>query len=224
MAETIEVRDLRQQEWIWTSKSFLFHPKVDEKMYKVYCGLAAYADNKTQQSFPGVSTLQTKLHMGRSTVIRAISLLEKLGFIGVERTLGEHNIYTLLNVTAPIGVSPDDDKEEPVKPADITENFFKGINDLRNKKETDEVSTEGEAMRKFLCGLKEKYPNASKNIIWDEIQKFERYWTELNSTGTKMKWQKQETFQVDRRLVTWFAKKDQFKKVEITNKPKRRIV
>jgi hypothetical protein len=223
MSQTFEVRDLRQQDWVWTSKTFLFHPQVDEKMYKVYCGLAAYADNTTQQSYPGIDTLRDKLHMGRSTIIRAISLLEKMNFIEVERKLGEHNIYTLLNDGTPHIDIPEETK--PDTPAEIAANFFKGINDLRNKKDTDEVTDEGKMMREFLCNLKEKYPLAEKKVIWEEIQKFERYWTELNSTGKKMKWQKQDTFQVERRLVTWFAKKDQFKnKVEIINKPKRRIV
>jgi len=222
MSQTFEVRDLRQQDWVWTTKNFLFNPLVDEKMYKVYCGIAAYADNQTQQAYPGIDTLQDKLHMGRSTVIRAILLLEKRHFIEVERKLGEHNIYTLLNDGMSYKDAPNETQQDT--PADITENFFKGINDLRNKKETDEVTEEGKKMREFLCGLKEKYPRAEKAVIWDEIQKFERYWTELNSTGKKMRWQKQETFQVDRRLVTWFAKKDQFKKVEINNKPKKRIV
>lgn len=219
MSQTFEVRDLRQQDWVWTSKTFLFHPQVDEKMYKVYCGLAAYADNTTQQSYPGIDTLKDKLHMGRSTIIRAILLLEKKNFIEVERKLGEHNIYTLLNDGVPHIDTPEDPQQDT--PAEITANFFKGIDDLRNKTESEEAIK----TREFLCGLKEKYPGAEKSIIWSEIQKFERYWTELNSTGKKMKWQKQDTFQVDRRLVTWFAKKDQFKnKVEINNKPKRRIV
>jgi hypothetical protein len=95
-SNTIEVRDLREEEWVWTSKSFLFHKDVDEKMYKTYCGLAAYANNVSQEAYPSIATLSSRLHMGRSTIMRALGKLEELGFIGVDRTLGEHNIYALL--------------------------------------------------------------------------------------------------------------------------------
>lgn len=39
-----------------------------------------------------------------------------------------------------------------------------------------------------------------------EIQKFILYWTEPTPNGKKQKWQKQETFDVKRRLVTWFSR------------------
>ena len=96
--EHIEVRDLRGEDWVWSAKKFLFHPNVDSQMYKVYSGLAAYANNISQKAFPGIQTLAEKLHMGRSTVIRAITKLEKYKFIKVERSRGSHNIYSLLKI------------------------------------------------------------------------------------------------------------------------------
>ena len=100
--ETFEVRDLRHQEWLWTSKNLLFHKKIDEKMYKVYSGLAAYANNNTQKAYPGITTLVQKLHMGRNTVIRAIQKLEQGNFIFVERITGKSNVYTLLEIESSV--------------------------------------------------------------------------------------------------------------------------
>ncbi len=37
-----------------------------------------------------------------------------------------------------------------------------------------------------------------------EISKFINYWTELNKSGTKQRWQSEKTFEVQRRLATWF--------------------
>lgn len=51
-----------------------------------------------------------------------------------------------------------------------------------------------------------------------EIQKFIQYWTEPNHTGTKERWQLQKTFDVKRRLITWFSKSKQFN--QITNEKK----
>lgn len=88
--------------------------------------------------------------------------------------------------------------------------FFKGIKDLIEKNQTEEAIL----TRSFLQELEKEYPKAKKDIIWSEIKKFYFYWTELNGTGTKQRWQKQDAFQVDRRLVTWFGKIDQFKRSE----------
>lgn len=217
--ENIEVRDLRHQEWLWTSKNLLFHKSIDEKMYKVYSGLAAYANNQTQKAFPSIGTLMEKLHMGRNTVIRALQKLEQNGFISVVREQGSNNIYSLLEVEGEKTLKTKalaDIKTD--MPSQTAKTFFKGIQDLSNKVVE---SSEGQQVKLFLLSLAEKYPKANKALIWDEVKKFERYWTELNATGTKERWQKEPVFQIERRLVTWFSKKDQFKKVDITKNNKR---
>ena len=105
-------------------------------------------------------------------------------------------------------------KKEGNTPAQNAKVFFKGVNDLIEKID----SKEAEATKIFLRTLEEKYPQAPKGLIWSEIKKFYLYWTELNSTGRKQRWEKQEAFQVERRLVTWFGKIEQFKRSEINNK------
>lgn len=37
-----------------------------------------------------------------------------------------------------------------------------------------------------------------------EVRKFLAYWTELNKTGKKQRWELQKTFELRRRLATWF--------------------
>lgn len=37
-----------------------------------------------------------------------------------------------------------------------------------------------------------------------EVRKFLGYWTELNKTGKKQRWELQKTFELRRRLTTWF--------------------
>ena len=49
-----------------------------------------------------------------------------------------------------------------------------------------------------------------------ELKKFISYWTELNATGKKQRWEKQETFEVMRRLATWFGNMREF---QGANKP-----
>lgn len=45
-----------------------------------------------------------------------------------------------------------------------------------------------------------------------EINKFVSYWTEPNKSGTKQRWELQKTFEVRRRIITWFSKINDFKK------------
>lgn len=44
-----------------------------------------------------------------------------------------------------------------------------------------------------------------ETLARQEVNKFVSYWTELNSTGKKQRWELEKTFEVKRRLVTWFS-------------------
>ena len=125
-AQTIEVRDLRQQDWVWISRALLFHEKIDGNTYKVYSGLASYANNFTQEAFPSITTLASRLHMTRNTVLKGLFLLEENGFIGVERKQGEHNVYILLSIanTGPLKKQKQVPQHQDEKPA---ENWVKEI-------------------------------------------------------------------------------------------------
>lgn len=50
-----------------------------------------------------------------------------------------------------------------------------------------------------------------EQTIKQEITKFISYWTEPNSTGKKQRWQLEPTFEIKRRLATWFSRSSQFK-------------
>jgi len=56
--------------------------------------------------------------------------------------------------------------------------------------------------------LEEKGIN--NEIARREIRKFVGYWTEKNASGTKERWQMQKTFEVKRRLITWFSNMEKF--------------
>lgn len=42
-----------------------------------------------------------------------------------------------------------------------------------------------------------------KDRLVSELKKFYEYWTELNQTGKKQRWEKEKVFEVKRRLTTW---------------------
>ncbi len=103
----IEIRDLRSGDWLWTHKTVLFSPYISASDFKVYSGLASYAGNLDQKSWPSLLTLATKLHIGKSTVIRSLKILEACKLIQIDRRDGTSNLYSLLHF---------DDVEAPTAP------------------------------------------------------------------------------------------------------------
>lgn len=69
-------------------------------------------------------------------------------------------------------------------PAKITKDFF----------------AMGDSFQEIKMLLMTKMPEP---LVVKELQKFCSYWTEPNTTGTKVRWQLQPTFDVKRRLRTW---------------------
>lgn len=49
-------------------------------------------------------------------------------------------------------------------------------------------------------------------VAKSEMEKFIGYWTELDKTGRRQRWQDQKYFDLKRRFVTWFGKAVQFNK------------
>lgn len=105
-------------------------------------------------------------------------------------------------------------KKEVQAPSLLTKSFFKGVSDLRSKIDSPEAGQ----TKMFLQELEKKYVQADKKILWWEIQLFHDYWTEHNHTGTKEKWQMQKTFEVARRLQTWFSRVKGFQEKQVVNK------
>jgi hypothetical protein len=69
-----------------------------------------------------------------------------------------------------------------------------------------------ETFRKEIATKIQEKTGVELKLILKEINNFCNYWLELNKLGTKRRWEMQQTFEVDRRLLTWFNNIDQFKK------------
>lgn len=91
----IEVRDLRNGDWLWTHKVVLFS-ELPDSAYRVYSALAAFADNRDQRSWPSMVTIAKLIVSSKSTVLRSMRVLELCGLVRVERRDGTSNLYTLL--------------------------------------------------------------------------------------------------------------------------------
>lgn len=59
--------------------------------------------------------------------------------------------------------------------------------------------------KQFLLNLCAKV-GLDKALVWHEVQGFTAYWMELTPNGKKQRWELERTFEVDKRLTTWFVR------------------
>ena len=52
--------------------------------------------------------------------------------------------------------------------------------------------------------------DCTREVAVREVRAFVSYWTERTPSGQKQKWQTQKTFEIQRRLHTWFSRIDQY--------------
>lgn len=151
--DSFEVRDLRRRTAILIDKDILFHPDIGASDYKVYNGLVAFLDDMTNDSRPGVTTLESKLHLSRNTVLRSFKTLEDVKAIRIERTSGMNNVYFLLDIN---GHMERKEKKKVARIGDGAEvnkvmEYFKGVNpnyDIFYKR-TPEREALGRMIHKF---------------------------------------------------------------------------
>ena len=61
-----------------------------------------------------------------------------------------------------------------------------------------------------MAGVISNKIKVSQPIVRIELNKFISYWTEKNGSGRKQKWEMEKTFEVKRRLATWFSNANKF--------------
>jgi len=85
-------------------------------------------------------------------------------------------------------------------PAQNMKDFIKAVEEDSNK------------LGVFISAIVTKNRNISPEVVKQEILKFVSYWTELSQSGTKERWEKEKTFEVQRRLATWFVNASKYNK------------
>ena len=112
-------------------------------------------------------------------------------------------------------------KESKPKQVKLPNLQNKVLNKEKQSKEGEELRrlTPSQEMKLFIES--EEYFNKISNMIFDrtkiqmliievELKKFLNYWTEKNGSGKKQRWEMQKTFELKRRIGTWFRNVDKF--------------
>lgn len=79
----------------------------------------------------------------------------------------------------------------------------------------DSVKNNGELFSRVVVWIVDKY-GYNEETAKQEIFKFTNYWTELTPGGKKERWETEKTFEVNKRMGTWFGNKDKFSKPSFT--------
>lgn len=148
--------------------------------------------------------------------------LSYLGFdnhqnISSEKRAKSHFDKTEINALEILGdsenalKSPVQDKEDKIREFKLRED--KGLAPTLPKTQAENFFFIAESgSQEFLDFSRQlsEQSGASEQVISRELKKFVNYWTELNSTGTKQRWQMEKVFEVKKRLITWLTRAGQW--------------
>ena len=117
----VEIRDNRQGNWLWIHNAIVRKFDLTPYQLAVYVGLACFADNREQSSFPGIKTLAQSVGMSERKCRAVLRELENLGLIATEKRYRDDgsqtsNIYILLDPPMTEPQSPADLAGEPAEP------------------------------------------------------------------------------------------------------------
>ena len=90
------------------------------------------------------------------------------------------------------------------------------INTIQEYKEVNKYTNNNREFFEAVENKDERYENLIRYLVNEknipdsiarlEIGKFYNYWTEPNRSGTKVRWEMEKTFEVQRRLLNWLSR------------------
>lgn len=88
----------------------------------------------------------------------------------------------------------------------------------RHKKTEDEICQDRAKFEQVIKDKKQKFYEDCKPYLGkypkDMLRAFYNYWTEMNKSGTRLRFELQPTFEISRRLVTWASRDKEIVKTE----------
>ena len=221
--EDIEVRDTRNGEWAWVYNAVISDPHLSASDVRVYGALSSFGGY--QITNPSIKQIAERGQMSIRQAKVSIKKLEEIEYISIEKGQGRgnSNVYYLLKkpkgckiCTISKGCRKEQEKVQKttIKGAESAPTINIAI---KINKDKESITPAQQAKEFFLnASLQETTVEylMSKGITGAnatrEVKKFISYWTEPNKSGTKQRWELEKTFDVKRRLVTWFGNAQRF--------------
>jgi len=130
-------------------------------------------------------------------------------------SLDENDAYTLATSRQPVG----NQALPQVRLGKVSSGKDRLVQDsmsITPSQEAREFFSGGEITKNIIDQFLNR--GIEESALTTEVQKFILYWTELNKTGKKQKWEMQKTFEVKRRLATWLNNSKQFNRTKKESK------
>jgi len=233
-----KVRDLRKKDQFKIDDKYLngYARVCGVNATLVYSSLCRHAEFYTQKAFPSQLRIAYQHGISVKRVRAGFKKLMEYNIITAkkERLKGKfaNYAYYLLDKSEWVTIGQNRPMVEPqvqnatrqntvtVKPPTKDNKVYKDNKDKnKDNKEERKTLSPAEEMKSFLEGGKLAVEIAAKIIeksgmpqitVVNELVNFRGYWTELNGTGKKQRWEMEKTFELKRRLGTWFKNADKF--------------
>ena len=215
----IDKRNLENKELSWKAKGLLTYLLSKPDDWKTYASeLVNRSTDRRDSIASGLKELEKAGHLEKR------KLQDKKGrFIS-----WEYIVYEEPRKEPPKSDYPKSDKPKSENHPLIIKKDNNNIYNNNKEREEKKLSPSEEMKlfledRKYIDKIAEiliKKSGASPNIVIGEILRFRSYWSELNKSGMKQRWELQPTFQLKKRLGTWFRNVDKFNQ----NKKKQIII
>lgn len=130
ISENINVRAIKDGDWYWVSKRVIqeYGARVGFLPLGVYHFLACMAD-ENQSCYPSQKYIAERLGCSRSSISRAVKLLEKHGLVKVTKGARYHSVYQLLHIKSCSGeIEMSQGRNRSVPPVDINNTTLTRIN------------------------------------------------------------------------------------------------
>lgn len=169
----------------------------------VYAVIYWYQHMKDGKCFASNESIGAVAQVGARAVMKALERLEAEGYI--ER-IYDDNKARRVEIRALVVYSMPNSKKATMPKNKKEQKALVGL-------EAEPTETPGEFARKFFEGDKEAVGSIGQQLedaglnqqmVIREMIKFKNYWTEPTKNGKRQRWELQQTFDVKRRLGTWF--------------------
>lgn len=169
-----------------------------------------YANNNYFARFFGLTTRQVQ---------RVVASLVEKNLISIEVSKDDGNLRTLRiigrKLTTKMSLASRQKRSDP-----HDENVVHNNTNLNNTDMREDRPTPAQEAREFFADYKKQETviaqlveqGMHKAVAAVELSKFVSYWTEKNKSGTRQKWELETTFEISRRLATWFRNAGKFNK------------
>jgi len=203
--------------WQWYHKSEMVHILIHLVLSANHED-GEWQGNKIKrgQLITGLQSLNKETGISVQTIRTCLSRLKSTGEITSQST----NKFRIITIIKYRDYQQDNYKSTSKITGNLTNNqqttnkqLTANKNDKNEKNDKKREATPAQLSKEFF--IKSNYFNSLKDELKppvEELNKFIDYWTEPNKSGTRQRWELQQTFDVRRRLKNWLSKSKQFGK------------